>query len=118
MSICKKCDSKRDPFDEFGNPYDTCPKKCEFEDSDPMSPEELAQDGMDLINSDLTYDLTKTSHCWTTWSYGSLCPGVVLRTPQTADPPYGHFCPECGSSLRYHPHYGKGKLGDLALRKI
>ena len=108
MSICQKCGSKRDPFDQNGNPYDTCPKGCELEDRDPMSPEECDQVVENLGNVDPDFELTKTSNCWTTVSYGSPCPGVVLRTPQTADPPYGHFCPECGHSLRDNPIYGVG----------
>jgi hypothetical protein len=118
MLPCHKCGSELDPYDQFGNPYATCSKGCESESKDPMSPEERLQDDKDSLNNDLHIDFTKTSHCWTPGPGGFLCPGVVLRTPQTADPPYGHFCPECGSSLRYHPHYGKGKSGDLALRII
>ena len=36
--------------------------------------------------------------------------GTVWRLPQYQDGIYGHFCRECGHSLRDHKKYGAGKL--------
>jgi len=58
----------------------------------------------------------ETSHCWTCNGKGKHCPGLVERTEETADGPYGHFCPKCGRSLRHHPVYGEGMPKDLAKR--
>lgn len=40
----------------------------------------------------------------------------VERLPENDDHPYGHFCSICKHSLRDHPYYGEGNLGDLALK--
>lgn len=44
----------------------------------------------------------ETTYCWN-------CYGTVIRNPALQDGPYGHFCPQCGHSLRYHPVYGEGR---------
>jgi hypothetical protein len=41
--------------------------------------------------------------------------GTVWRLPQCRDGIYGHFCRECGHSLRDHKYFGAGNPGDKAL---
>lgn len=83
----------------------------EFEDS--ISHEERMRDYHARLNRFLAELHKKTSHCWI-FKNGEHCPGVVVRTDEKADGPYGHFCPVCDQSLRYNPRYGEGKWDDLA----
>ncbi len=41
------------------------------------------------------------------------CDKEIDRTIEEEDSVYGHFCPECGESLRNHKTYGEGKERDL-----
>ena len=59
----------------------------------------------------------QTSHCWVVEN-GRHCPGTVVRVKEKADYPYGHFCPVCGMSLRYHKYWGEGKPGDRANKRL
>jgi hypothetical protein len=87
MPTCNHCGSEMDQYDSCGNEGPFCSKMCW-----------------------VFIELRKTSHCWK-----FDCPGVVRRTPETKDGPYGNFCPVCNRSLRLHPEYGEGMPLDLKL---
>lgn len=124
MPVCEHCDKELDPFDKYGNEVWNCPKDCDFENAAKKvineeaakSEAQKAAEDEDMVNGVLDQAAVKQTHCWTPNADGSHCPGKVERTFDVQDGPYGHFCPECGHSLRYHPHYGEGCPGDMALK--
>ena len=124
MRVCEHCGKEKDPFDKYGNEGWICPNECEVEklideyrnEEAAKSDEQLAAEAEDMLNGQLHLAAVKQTHCWTSKADGTHCPGVVERTLDAQDGPYGHFCPECRHSLRYHPYYGQGRPGDKALK--
>jgi hypothetical protein len=124
MPVCEYCGTELDQFDHRGNEGWVCPKDCAFwkmveklrnEENTKSDAQKLAE-SEDFINGLEYPSIVKQTHCWTFREDGTHCPGIVTRTPDTEDSPYGHRCPECDHSLRYHKHYGEGGPGDLAQR--
>jgi hypothetical protein len=119
MAICNDCFTELITVDAHGN--ESCPKLCWLRNAvDPLSNEENENSGVqkaaeseDKLNGHLQPASVKQTHCWTSRG-GIHCPGIVKRTLEVQDGPYGHFCPECGHSLRYHKYYGEGRPGDKA----
>jgi hypothetical protein len=118
--VCEHCGGELVEFDEYGNQGWHCPKDCEFEiqcqiaqEMPPDDPE--AYDMIWLSNNVFTSQgdavpaYVQTSPCWN-------CRSTVFRLPEKQDYPYGHFCPGCGLSLRFHPILGQGAKYDQALR--
>jgi hypothetical protein len=124
MQVCEHCGRERDQFDRCGNEVWNCPNDCDFEkfvekgrnEEAAKSDEQIAAEAEDMLNGLLDQAEVKHTHCWTSMADGSHCPGKVERTSDSQDGSYGHFCPVCGHSLRYHPHYGEGCPGDMALK--
>ena len=117
---CEKC---RVPYMPTGvdseNTYYGPSCKCWLDDIPKETENSGAQkvtESEDMINGQLHPAGVKQTHCWTFRADNTHCPGVVARTLDVQDGPYGHFCPECRHSLRYHPYYGQGRPGDLALK--
>ena len=123
MPVCKHCGTELDPLDIHGNEDWNCPYDCDFEkaaeelrnEEAAKSDEQLAAEAEAMLNGHWDLATVKQTHCWFSQADGSNCPGKVKRTFDAQDGPYGHFCPECGHSLRYHPIYGEGRPGDRAL---
>jgi hypothetical protein len=114
MPKCEDCDSELEPLPtlfEGQAVYWVCPKQCEAEALLPYTLEEALADAEMALSPP---EPTPISHCWTFNINGTHCPGVVERTEESRDGPYGNFCPVCGYSLRYHWYYGEGNLGDKA----
>jgi hypothetical protein len=124
-----KCERKRVELEPVENEFLEvigwfCPIDCEFENCpehyvDPlqqMSDKEIEAMHDAALAATFPDDTIKTSNCWVFRYNGSKCPGVVERTEETRDAPYGNFCPVCGHSLRYHPELGEGKPKDMAKR--
>ena len=124
MSVCEHCGTELDPFDHRGNEGWICPNDCAFwnavkqlhNEENAKSKQQIAAEAEDMFNGHSYPTTVKQTHCWTFKADGTHCPGVVKRTLEVQDGPYGHFCPECRHSLRYHPYYGQGRPGDKALR--
>lgn len=127
MPVCEYCGkelTKLIEFDYQGNEVWECPNDCAFlraserikQQEDAKSHDELVAE-YEILLARYIADTTKQStHCWTFRRDGTHCPGVIYRTEETWDRPYGNFCPVCGHSLRYHPYYGQGCPGDLGKR--
>ena len=124
MPVCEYCGAELDRFDHRGNEGWICPNDCAFwklvedirNDEIAKSEEQIAAEAEDIINGHLYSARVRQTHCWTFRADGTHCPGIVKRTLEVQDGPYGHFCPECGHSLRYHKYYGEGQPGDKALK--
>ncbi len=137
MAKCKYCGSELGVLDGFGNTVWICPNDCAFlkaweeenarseaerrsmhEDMPVVEPA-AGQGNMyeDMLAVEGDEVSIRHSHCWTYTARGNPCPGTVLRVIEAQDGPYGHFCPVCGHSLRYHYHLGEGKPGDMARRR-
>lgn len=129
MEKCKNCgaDMVLTSFDSKGGESWQCFNECELEKGikrvqefeNSISYEERLRDYHESLNRFLAELHKKTSHCWwTSRPDRTRCPGIVVRTEETRDGPYGNFCPVCGYSLRYHYRYGEGKWDDLAKRFV
>jgi hypothetical protein len=114
MPNCQYCGSELEPLPTLSEAeavWWVCPNNCEFDALPKPTLEEI------LIGAEtaLRYpEPTPTTHCWTSSGNGTRCPGVVVRTEETRDGPYGNFCPVCGYSLKYNPIFGEGKPKDMA----
>lgn len=116
--LCEHCGHELYQFDDYNNEGWHCPNNCDFEIGckkyEERFPFELEVADMVECSNSTSDNLpniasVKTTHCW-------YCKGTVIRLPQNQDPPYGHFCPICSHSLRFHPLLGQGKPMDQALR--
>ena len=108
--FCEHCGHELDEFDKYGNEGWNCPNDCAFEKGCEEDRKTFVPDDADISDNQnglsnpqpiMAHVEVKTSHCWN-------CKGIVVRLPQHQDPPYGHFCPGCGHSLRFHPILGQG----------
>ena len=124
MSVCKYCGTALDQYDHCGNEAWVCSGDCAFwkgveelrneENAKPDA--QKAAESENMLNGHLFPVSVKQTHCWTFRADGTHCPGMVKRTLEVQDGPYGHFCSECGYSLRYHSYYSEGRPGDMALK--
>ena len=67
-----------------------------------------------MLNGYLYLAKLRQTHCWTFESDVIHFPGLVKRTLVVQGGPHGHFCPECGHSLRYPHYHGEGRPIDNA----
>ena len=108
VNICKKCGSVKDPTDGNGNPGPFCPNECEYDSTDvpfePINDEEM--EAMAEACHKWAYPKEEKTTCW-------VCGTGIDRSICAPDHPYGHHCPNCGASLRFHPKYGVGNSKDL-----
>jgi len=129
---CERCGATLilDPSDRMDDYY--CPKECSqvidrenrMKEEAQKSPEQRSAESEDAIAAYIKelYDtqILKQTYCWVlncprseamTLKTGKN-PGPFTRTPENSDEQYGHFCPDCGKSLRYHHFFGKNKIYD------
>ena len=123
---CKHCETIMD-IDPFYNVH-YCPKDCADKIFDEKykqeeaqkSPEQKAVEGDESGLFPPPNAIYKQTYCWVSgcprsWyscrSSGKM-PSKFSRTPEISDEPYGHFCPDCGHSLRNNPTFGEGGSKD------
>lgn len=104
MPKCPHCGLEMNLMDLNGNEGLFCPNECEFFADYHSNPAQDASDAMAMPILDSA--ILKSTHCWN-------CRATVLRKDTRQDGHYGHFCPECGESLRNNPLYGVGRKLDL-----
>lgn len=116
--FCEHCGHELYEFDINGNQAWNCPNDCDFE----IACKEAKEEAQFEIEADqiacskaglvahvfLAPNNVKTTNCW-------YCERTLSRLTENQDPPYGHFCPSCGHSLRDNPIYGVGGPRDRAL---
>jgi len=110
MPPCKHCGSQMEitEMSQDGSIGYQCPKNCTIEKA--MEEHNQLED-ITLIEIAFIDEYRKViTHCWKC-QYDP-----IERREDNRDGDYGHFCPVCGYSLRYHKLFGEGMPRDMGKR--